>query len=187
METAEVPRRPYPLDSSLLDVSKAEGPGTSTCGSGYPSRGVAGLGFPFYYWPLAWGGIGLGSAAFLHNNEYGRPDNSSRPGGVMTYATFPAISRSMSNLSSAINTSSSSSAPMSFNDSDSSTPMPEQSVQYYRASSVALMVDGYNNTGALQNDTADTPIPSWVDTNALNCLNSTIDIAVPLVDGLAQR
>ncbi|KAK0475410.1 hypothetical protein IW261DRAFT_1422244 [Armillaria novae-zelandiae] len=183
--------------------------GTRTYGSGYPgnpSRGVAGLGFPFYYWPLAWGGIGLGSAAYLHNNEYGRPDNSSRPGGVMTYATFPAISGNAtfhvvadndtvaslitdvtSNCSSVINTSSTSSAPISFNDSDSSSPKPEQSVQYYRASSVALTVDGYNNTGALQNDTADTPIPSWVDTNALNCLNSTIDVAVPLVDGVAQR
>ncbi|KAK0462337.1 uncharacterized protein EV420DRAFT_1265734 [Desarmillaria tabescens] len=183
--------------------------GTSTYGSGYPgvaSRGVAGLGFPFYYWPLAWGGIGLGSAAYLHNNEYGRPDNSSRPGGAMTYATFPATSGNAtfhvvadnntvaslitdltSNCSSVINTSSVSSSPIAFNDSDSSTPKPEQSVQYYRASSVALTVDGYNNTGALQNDTADTPIPSWVDTNALNCLNSTIGVAVPLVDGAARQ
>lgn len=124
----------------------------------------------------------------------------------MTYATFPASSGNAtfhvvadnntvaslitdltSNCSSVINTSSTSSAPITFNDSDSSNPKPEQSVQYYRASSVALTVDGYNNTGALQDDTANTPIPSWVDTNALNCLNSTIGVAVPLVDGVARQ
>ncbi|KAG7442542.1 uncharacterized protein BT62DRAFT_982442 [Guyanagaster necrorhizus] len=183
--------------------------GTRTYGSGYPgitSRGVAGLGFPFYYWPIAWGGIGLGSAAYLHDSEYGRPDNSSRPGGAMTYATFPASSGNAtfhvvadndtvaslitdvnSNCSSVINTTSTSSTPITFNDSDASTPKPEQSVQYYRASTVALTVDGYNNTGALENDTADTPIPSWVDTNTLNCLNLTIEAAVPLVDGAGRQ
>ncbi|KAK0194760.1 hypothetical protein F5146DRAFT_1022581 [Armillaria mellea] len=183
--------------------------GTRTYRSRYPgnpSHGVAGLGFPFYYWPLAWGGIGLGLAAYLHNTEYGHTDNSSRPGGVMTYTTFPASSGNAtfhvvadnktmtslimdltSNCSLVINTSPASTAPISFNDSDLSTPKPEHSVQYYHVSSVALTVDGYNNTGVLQNDTADMPIPSWVDTNTLNCLNSTIDVAVPLVDGVAQQ
>ena len=44
-------------------------------GSGYPGiagRGVAGRGFPFLFWPLAWGGVaGVGTAAYLHNTEVG--------------------------------------------------------------------------------------------------------------------
>ncbi|KAK0217820.1 hypothetical protein IW262DRAFT_1560153 [Armillaria fumosa] len=181
--------------------------GTSIYGSGYPGivgRGVAGRGFPFYYWPLVWGGLaGYSGASYLHNNEYGLPNNSSRPGGIMMSATFPASSGNATfhvvadnstvaslitdirnNCSSVINTSSVSGAPIAFNDSDVSTPKPEQAVQFYRASSVALTVDGYNNTGALNDsgNTPDTPVPSWVDTNTLSCLNYTIGAAVPLVD-----
>lgn len=43
-----------------------------TYGSGYPgvnSRGVSGLGFPFIFWPVVWGG-GLGyGAAYLHDTN----------------------------------------------------------------------------------------------------------------------
>ena len=75
-------------------------------------------------------------------------------------------------------------APMPLNSSDPSQPRPEQAVQYYRASSVVLTLDGYNDTAALSNDssTPDTPLPSWVDTSFLKCLNQTIGAAVPLVD-----
>lgn len=71
------------------------------------------------------------------------------------------------------------------NTSDPNEPRPEQAVQYYRASSVVLTLDGYNDTAALSSDnsTADAPLPSWVDTSFLNCLNQTIGAAVPLVDG----
>ena len=50
-----------------------------TYGSGYPSgyssvgRGVGGLGFPFYFWPVVWGG-GLGyGGAYLYNHEVSKP------------------------------------------------------------------------------------------------------------------
>lgn len=68
--------------------------------------------------------------------------------------------------------------------SDPNQPRPEQAVQYYRASSVVLTLDGYNDTAALSNDSSipDTPLPSWVDSSFLNCLNQTIGAAVPLVD-----
>jgi hypothetical protein len=57
-------------------------------------------------------------------------------------------------------------------------------VQYYRASSVALTLDGYNNTGALAPEgTPDTPLPTNIDTSLLDCLNQTIGLAVPLIDG----
>lgn len=74
--------------------------------------------------------------------------------------------------------------PMTLNTSDPLQPRPEQAVQYYRASSVVLTLDGYNNTAALSNDSSlpDTPLPSWVDNSFLDCLNQTIGAAVPLVD-----
>lgn len=44
-----------------------------TYGSGYPGfanqRGVAGLGFPFYFWPLVWGGAAFSGARYLNDNE----------------------------------------------------------------------------------------------------------------------
>jgi hypothetical protein len=55
-------------------------------------------------------------------------------------------------------------------------------MQYYRASSVSLTLDGYNNTGALEADgTPNTPLPTNIDTNLMNCLNATIGEAVPLI------
>ena len=72
----------------------------------------------------------------------------------------------------------------SLNSSDPSSPRPEQAVQYYRASSVVLTLDGYNNTAALADDSnaPPAPLPPWVDANFLNCLNQTIGAAVPLID-----
>lgn len=79
---------------------------------------------------------------------------------------------------------STSSMPSSYNDSLSALPQPEQAIQYYRASSVALTLDGYNNSGALGPDgTPNTPLPSNIDTALLNCLNQTIGAAVPLING----
>ena len=62
-------------------------------------------------------------------------------------------------------------------------------MQYYRASSVTLLLDGYNDTSALSDDantTAPVPIPAWVDTALLDCLNDTIGEAVPLISTSAQ-
>ena len=62
-------------------------------------------------------------------------------------------------------------------------------MQYYRASSVTLLLDGYNDTSALSdnaNTTAPVPIPGWVNTALLECLNDTIGEAVPLVSTSAQ-
>ncbi|KAF5330458.1 hypothetical protein D9619_005392 [Psilocybe cf. subviscida] len=179
--------------------------GSSTYGSGYPNgaigRGVAGRPFPFFFWPLAWGGAAVGSAAYLHNTEYGRFDNSSRPGGIMVTAAFSSSTQNttyrlvadnatvtdligdlMSNCTSSHLNNSTTILATNFNDS-LPAPKPEQVVQYYRASSVALTLDGYNNTGALGPEgTPDTPLPTNIDTTLLDCLNTTIGNAVPLVD-----
>ncbi len=91
------------------------------------------------------------------------------------------------NCSTLINNATSSpnnATPPLFNASDPTAPRPESAVQYYRASSVVLTLDGYNNTAALSdsNSTTNTPIPLWVDTPLLNCLNHTIGQSVPLLD-----
>ncbi|KAL4266827.1 hypothetical protein AB1N83_002733 [Pleurotus pulmonarius] len=159
--------------------------GSQQYGSGYPGvagRGVAGRGFPFYFWPVAWGGAaGAGTGAYLHTNEYGRHDNSSRPGGVEVVATFISNSNDIRGNCSSSLAANSSTSPSAFD--PNGLPKPEQTVQYYRASSVALTFDGYNNTGALADEgTPDTPLPPGLDITLLNCLNATIINNVPLVD-----
>ncbi|KAJ7879753.1 hypothetical protein B0H14DRAFT_3106272 [Mycena olivaceomarginata] len=154
-------------------------------GSGYPgyyTRGVSDRPFPFYFWPIA------SSAAYMHSDEYGQPDNSSRPGGPMAPAVFQSNSTGTTFRLVADNSTVADLMPdITANCSHFLVPTsisPEQVVQYYRASSVALSLDGYNNSAvfAPENSTADTPLPSSVDTNLLDCLNGTIGLAVPLVD-----
>ena len=62
-------------------------------------------------------------------------------------------------------------------------PRPEQVIQYYRASSVALSLDGYNNSAVFSNTTInDTPLPTTIHLDLLKCLNETIAERVPLLD-----
>ncbi|KAI8974802.1 hypothetical protein BD414DRAFT_497520 [Trametes punicea] len=176
--------------------------GTQTYGSGYPGipgRGVAGRGFPFVFWPVVWGsGLGYG-AAYLHDDEYGQPSNTSRPGGPLVQAAFSSNSTNttfhvvsdnstVTALIASIDAnctvaSNSSTTPLPFNGT-ASDPKPEQAIQYYRASSVVLTLDGYNDTSALlDNSSAPAPpLPSNIDTTLLNCLNQTIGAAVPLFE-----
>ncbi|KDQ52174.1 hypothetical protein JAAARDRAFT_139228 [Jaapia argillacea MUCL 33604] len=175
---------------------------------GYPGIGVAGRGFPFYFWPVVWGG-GLGyGGSYLYDHEYGDPTNSSRPGGALYQATFTSIDQNstfhvvsddstltslitsvQSNCSSSI-TSSPPPTPIPYY-SNSTSPLPEQAIQYYRSSSVVLSLDGYNNTAALTAGSdgntnvtiPDLPLPTWVNATTLDCLNQTIGAAVPLIDG----
>lgn len=95
------------------------------------------------------------------------------------------ISSIGTNCSSSNLSASSSTSAVLLNASDPNTPKPEQAIQYYRASSVVLTLDGYNNTAALSDDSnaVDTPLPTGIDTTLLYCLNQTIGLAVPLVDG----
>ena len=82
--------------------------------------------------------------------------------------------------------SNSSRTPSAFSGA-ASDPLPEQAIQYYRASSVVLTLDGYNDTAALTEDANATapPLPSNVDQTLLNCLNATIGEAVPLFEDSA--
>ncbi|KAJ7672741.1 hypothetical protein B0H17DRAFT_947604 [Mycena rosella] len=187
--------------------------GTQTFGSGYPGipgRGVVGRGFPFFFWPLSFGaGGGIATGAYLHSNsEYGHADNSSRPGGVMMSAAFQSngtngttfriladnttvtdlISDIAANCSASLTSASTTTSPSPYNDTATLPPQPEQVVQYYRASSIALSLDGYNNTSVFAAEgTPDVPLPSGIDTTLLDCLNQTIGLAAPLIDGAGSR
>lgn len=179
--------------------------GTSVYGSGYPGLtgtryGTSGLGFPFFFWPIAWGGVAsYAGASYMYNNEYGTFDDTSRPGGVLKTATFPSLTTnatfrlaademSVASLIGSIrgNCSSllASNASQSAETYDpNGPPKPEQVVQYFRASSLALTMDGYNNTGAAQDSNqAPASLPPYVDQPLLDCLNYTIGAAAPLME-----
>lgn len=76
----------------------------------------------------------------------------------------------------------------------STWPLPEQVIQWYRASTFSLSLDGYNNTAALASNQPasnsstdfirlpDTPLPQGLNATFLNCVNSTIGESVPLMD-----
>ncbi|KAI0063855.1 hypothetical protein BV25DRAFT_1823927 [Artomyces pyxidatus] len=187
--------------------------GSSCYGSGYPgvpygNCGVADRPFPYYFWPIVWGGIFLTAEAYLNAElEYGSPSNTSRPGGPMAQAQFQSnrtgttfhiladnttvvslISTIHANCSSYLSMTNSSTTPISYDATNSNDPVPEQAVQYYRASSVALTLDGYNNTAALGSDPNATasPLPVGIDTALLMCINATTGESVPLVNAGVQ-
>jgi len=182
--------------------------GTSTYGSGYPGiagRGVLGRGFPFWFWPVVWGGVPVGS--YLYASEYGNSYNTTRVGGPMAEATFISNSTNttfhvlsdnstISSLISSIDancssslSSSSSTSPQPYNASVSGAPQPEQAIQYYRASSIVLTLDGYNNSATLNSNpnVTDSSLPSGIDTTLLNCLNQTIALSAPLISGAGPQ
>jgi len=135
------------------------------------------------------------------STQYGDARNSSRPGGPQVTAVFQSatlpdtyrllsdtvtVTSLISSITDSCNTllSTTSITPAEYRGDDLDLPKPEQVIQYYRASSVALSLDGYNNTGALSDDpnAPNTPLPSTIDTSLLSCLNTTIGRTVPLVD-----
>ncbi|KAG6862488.1 hypothetical protein C0995_000034 [Termitomyces sp. Mi166 len=182
--------------------------GTRDYGSGYPGggnlRGTNGRGFPFYFWPVVWANPSTVSPndAYLHPTEYGLPDNTTRPGGplaTLTYisetpdgsifriltdfASAAALIPSLTVCSSFVNLSSVNPSPyLQF----APSPLPEQTLQYYRASSAALTLDGYNNTAVLQPQDSsgayNVLLPSGTDVELLRCLNTTIGNAILLND-----
>jgi hypothetical protein len=128
-------------------------------------------------------------------------NNSTRPGGPLSTATFHSLSVNTTfrlvadndtvtsllldlsqNCSSRYSTNPAPvSTPLAVN---ASTPRPEQVIQYYRASSIALTLDGYNNTATYAPaGTPDSPLPSNIDTTLLTCLNQSIGVSAPLVGG----
>ncbi|KAJ7795503.1 hypothetical protein B0H13DRAFT_2245482 [Mycena leptocephala] len=166
--------------SSIFSVRKYGSGYISECRSG---ANVSGRGFPYYFWPVGW----------EDDSEYGPLDSSSRPGDRMTTATFRSnasegtvfrivfnnetvtalVTDIQANCSSHLALDS-----ISINNFTSDGPPgPAQVIQYYRVSSAALTIDGYNNTAALDNRTAD----------LLDCLNQTPGAAISLLDCRGAR
>ncbi|KAF8878254.1 hypothetical protein CPB85DRAFT_1443404 [Mucidula mucida] len=181
--------RPTTIPSGSLFAGRSTGGGQrsgvygSSCdvGSGYPGyygRGVGGLGFPFYFWPLAFGTVG--GAAYLYNDEYGLPSNTSRPGGAQSMAAFQSnstqtIYRIASDNDTVVDL-------IDVIQQNCSSHLTSTSAT---AAFAALSIDGYNNTAVFSSDAnaTATTLPSSIDTTLLDCLNSTIGQAIPLVDG----
>jgi hypothetical protein len=137
------------------------------------------------------------------SHQYGKVNDSSRPGGPLYQfsissnmsafhvladnSTASFLQMTIQNICrNATNFIVSSSTAM--NESQASYPSPEQAIQYYRASSVVLTLDGYNNTVALgvNPSAAPVPLPSNIDTNLVSCVNQTIGTSVPLIGGALQ-
>ncbi|KAG6844503.1 hypothetical protein H0H87_006389, partial [Tephrocybe sp. NHM501043] len=151
--------------------TRAQVYGTSTYGSGYPGitgRGVQDRGFPFMFYPVVFAApIGAGGYYLYREEEYGKAENTSRPGGSLRQVSFSsatstfhvvADNSTIISLQTAVNGSCHSvnsfkaSSILPYNSSETPYPRPEEAIQYYRASSVVLTLDGYNNTAALSND-----------------------------------
>ena len=98
------------------------------------------------------------------------------------------ISSIDANCSSSL-ASSSSKSPQPYNASTPGAPQPEQAIQYYRASSIVLTLDGYNNSATLNGSfhAPSSPLPSGIDITLLICLNRTIGLSAPLVSGAGPR
>jgi len=77
--------------------------------------------------------------------------------------------------------------PLQYTNDATNFPQPENVIQYYRASSLALTFDGYNNSAATyavqEGSVGDLPLPGTMDVLLLDCLNQTIGLAAPLIDG----
>ncbi|KAF9529956.1 hypothetical protein CPB83DRAFT_811690 [Crepidotus variabilis] len=75
--------------------------------------------------------------------------------------------------------------PFSFNNvSGPADPQPEQVIQYYRASSISLTLDSYNNTATYAaTQSPDSPLPqlNLPSLALMACLNQTIALAAPLI------
>lgn len=139
--------------------------------------------------------------------QYGLPDNTSRPGGPLEFAQFQSTNTSSifivladtstvssligsvkANCSSHLSKTNTSSSPTPYTN-QSTGPLPEEVVQYYRASSVALALGGYDSAALNGTQNASAPVlslPNGTDTALLTCLNDTIARAVPLVDAGAR-
>ncbi|PWN44875.1 hypothetical protein IE81DRAFT_320849 [Ceraceosorus guamensis] len=209
-------RTPYTVTSGAFTGRTAGGgtrsnvysPAGAGYGSGYTSgaRGTragstAGLGFPFIYWPLGFGALGAGG--YYGASQYrmaGRPGGDEGP----FYLSPPAGVDSNSNAfylygdnNSVIDTKNALATACGSGNDNATAPadfrvLPTSIVQYYRGSSFALGLIGYNNGQPANDSTGDngtddalarslTVLPSTVNMTYFNCLNNTIGTQLPLV------
>lgn len=165
------------------------------------------LHFPYCFvprsvWPLTFGSVG-----YYGSREY-RDDASERPGGNVTqYTLAPPATVTDTGANQFALYGDANSVDATFQQLISScqvgsTPAQNftvnfnQAVQYYRGSSFALLLNGYNNTQPpIEGNGTDTgstdattsaPLPTSVDSSYLSCLNTTVGNTVPLIDDAAN-
>lgn len=142
-----------------------------------------------------------------HQSQYGGPQNTGRPGGAIKYVKIPSSkkkqtfrivsdSATVSSLILDIKTKCGTNANAKFIsvnknavgpavDYDASVVRPESTVTYFRGSSIALELDGYNNSAtfaATEGTVGDAPIPPDLDILLMGCLRQTIEQAALLVN-----
>ncbi|KAG8729647.1 hypothetical protein FRC11_008309, partial [Ceratobasidium sp. 423] len=191
--------------------------GASYYGSGYPygsygSTWVGGRPFPFYYWPVY-----FGPYEYYGASEYGPANSVDRPGGPMETAKVYTIDPkyntsdvyrllgdrdSIVTVLYALKRDCSITVPYedvfgydpASDNPSRAHPHIQSVIQFYRASSFALALDGYNNSAAavtpaaLRNSTGQlvallpppTPLPSGVNTAFLGCINRTVGSSLPI-------
>ncbi|EIN12274.1 hypothetical protein PUNSTDRAFT_141035 [Punctularia strigosozonata HHB-11173 SS5] len=182
--------------------------GTWVYGSGYPyghpGSFVSGRPFPYVFWPVPI------EDGYVGADEYAHHSGTVRPGGNLTTVpirsnisttleTFrivgdnTSVTSVLADLMKTCGVVNSTDSLSVFNASVplQNIPKPEQIVQWYRASTFGLSLDGYNNTAALPSNapannasnwtvTAQTPLPA-INMTFLACLNTTIAATLPLV------
>lgn len=140
--------------------------------------------------------------AYLYSAEYRAPTETTRPGGIQHISTFVSANETSTfhlitdryttlelmhdielSCGHLLNTDASTGPNTTHMPVDISAPeaadvelSPESAIQYYRASTIALTLEGYNNTAALCADEtfSATPLPPTHDATLLSCLNQTI-------------
>ncbi|KAH6918324.1 hypothetical protein BKA70DRAFT_1246871, partial [Coprinopsis sp. MPI-PUGE-AT-0042] len=186
--------------------------GTQMYGSGYPdqpSRGIKYKDFPFTFWPIIWehtdnfpefsfikpGASNLALTTYVRPGgilvtcTIDAPKDSDSPQSVP--ATYHVISdkATIELLASRIERRCSSGLRRPLDCRfyhDARVPRPEQVVQYYRASSAALAVVGYNNTAMWEKEgTPDIPVPG--NYSKLECLKSVMSQELALVTGPVEE
>jgi len=187
--------------------------GTRSYGSGYPYGGsgffVSSRPFPYGFYPVPI------QSHYYGNDEYENVNITDRPGGNLVAAIVQpsndpssvtyrllgdnsSVSAVFAALIANCSISNSTSDIYAFTPSTctntSMWPLPEQVIQWYRASSFSLSLDGYNNTASLASNQpssnsstdftrlADTPLPEGLNMTFLECVNYTTGASVPLLD-----
>ncbi|KDQ56800.1 hypothetical protein JAAARDRAFT_301744 [Jaapia argillacea MUCL 33604] len=190
--------------------TRAQVYGNSRYGSGYPYGGygtyIDNRPLPYVFYPVPIYPHYYGSDTYENYNA------TQRPGGNLTVAilrapSFPNTTEVYRIVGDQLSVSAVLAAVVSdckvqnttlslFNATDGTGawPLPEQIVQWYRASSFGLSLDSYDNSAALPSNmpasnnslplplSDDTPLPSGLNQTYLHCLNTTIGASVPLVD-----
>lgn len=181
--------------------------GTRAFGSGYPygvldNKTISGRPFPYGAWPLYWGNNYMGS------DEYGPHLDHIRPGGAVVVAPLSTTNPKwgvqptdsyyllgdrdsvVAIMLSMINWCQATPAwPILFDPKGvSPTIRPQHVIQYYRASSFALVHPSYNNTRALDtaspsSDSESDPLPDQLANSSFRaCVDGAIANAIPILD-----